>query len=120
MNATQYYIIDSFIKNQKAEHELIPNEDEDHAREDEPYEDPLSGSSDEIHSGDEDDEVAAKTDDEGKEAAKENLKRKSSGSGERSPTNPGLMMGNKDYDPMYDGESSPTVVGSASGSERER
>ena len=29
MNATQYYIIDSFIKNQKPEHERIPDSDAD-------------------------------------------------------------------------------------------
>lgn len=121
MNATQYYIIDSFIKNQKPELELIPDEDEDNDGEGEPYEDPPIGIRDEIHSGDEDEEVAAKTDDEGKKTVKENVKRKSSGSGGRSPKKPAaLLMGNKDYDPMYDGESSPTVVGSASGSERER
>ena len=35
MNALQYYIIDSFIKNQKPnDHELIPSEDEDDADQD--------------------------------------------------------------------------------------
>ena len=116
MNATQYYIIDSFIKNQKPEHELIPDEDDDEDSGSDAYEDPPSGSSDEIHSSDEDEEVAAKTDDEGKE----NVKKKSPGSGRASPKKPGLLTGNKDYDPLYDGESSPTVVGSASTSERER
>jgi hypothetical protein len=115
MNAAQYYIIDSFIKNQKPEHERIPSEDRDgdsfagsHA----PYEDPRSGSSDEIHSGDEDDEgkdVQTKT--------KSKSKRGYSSSSRR--TNP-LKTGSRDYDPLFDGESSPTVVGSSSNSERER
>lgn len=114
MNATQYYIIDSFIKNQKPEHERIPDEDEDDG---EGYTDPHSGSSDEINSGDEDDEVLAKTD-ESKNVPVETVRRKgewkdlpprSSGSGSKSPLKTG-----RDYDPLFDGESSPTVVGSAS------
>lgn len=35
---------------------------------------------------------------------------KGSGSGNQSP----LKTANRDYDPLFDGESSPTVVGSAS------
>jgi hypothetical protein len=119
MNATQYYIIDSFIKNQKpAEHERIPNEDADSTEGHLPYEDPRSGSSDEIHSGDEeDDEVLVKEEElkKGKAKAKHSVRsKKFGGSGK------GLKTGNKDYDPLFDGESSPTVVGSASTSERER
>ncbi|TGO56300.1 hypothetical protein BOTNAR_0226g00130 [Botryotinia narcissicola] len=103
MNATQYYIIDSFIKNQKPDHELIPDEDSDSDLEgrDGRYADP-SGSSDEIQSeGEEDDEVLAK--------AHKNTR-------PETPRNKraGLRSGNKDYDPLYDGESSPTVVGSTS------
>ncbi|KAF7901250.1 hypothetical protein EAF00_003471 [Botryotinia globosa] len=103
MNATQYYIIDSFIKNQKPDHELIPDEDSDSDLEerDGRYADP-SGSSDGIQSeGDEDDEVLAK--------AHKNTR-------PETPRNKraGLRSGNKDYDPLYDGESSPTVVGSTS------
>jgi len=124
MNATQYYIIDSFIKNQKPQdHERIPDEDSDaesfeHTG---PYADPASGSSDEIHSGDEDDaEVAAKAD-EAKSKLRTSIKTRgysgSSRSGsKRSPK--GLQTGSKDYDPLFDGENSPTVVGSASPGER--
>jgi len=125
MNATQYYIIDSFIKNQKPEHERIPDEDDsfDHTHGGR-YEDPTSGSSDEIHSGDEDDEVLAKADEVKKAKAKSSVKPKR---GNSSSSRPGTgtsrkspKKDNKDYDPMFDGESSPTVVGSASTSERER
>ncbi|KAN0121744.1 vacuolar membrane domain containing protein [Hyaloscypha variabilis] len=117
MNATQYYIIDSFIKNQKpADHERIPDEDADSTEGHGPYEDPRSGSSDEINSGDEeDDEVFAKEEElqKSKGKAKHSVR---SGKSSRTP----LKTGNKDYDPLFDGESSPTVVGSASTSERER
>ncbi|RAL66201.1 hypothetical protein DID88_005873 [Monilinia fructigena] len=103
MNATQYYIIDSFIKNQKPDHELIPGEDSDEEGGDERYVDP-SGISDEIHSGEEeeDDEVLAKVHQKNRPETPKNKKRV------------GLRSGNKDYDPLYDGESSPTVVGSTS------
>ncbi len=129
MNATQYYIIDSFIKNQKPEHERIPETDGESiagSRHQEPYEDPRSGSSDEIHSGDEDDaEVLAKGAEEPKSKPKESVRSKrsyggSSRSGRKSPRKAGLHTGNKDYDPLFDGENSPTVVGSASTSDRER
>ncbi|KUJ18524.1 uncharacterized protein LY89DRAFT_581983 [Mollisia scopiformis] len=124
MNATQYYIIDSFIKNQKPDHERIPDVDRDDSFDqghEGRYEDPTSGSSDEIHSGDEDDEVLAKAD-ELKTKAKASAKTKR---GNSSSSRPGTGKShskkvNKDYDPMFDGESSPTVVGSASTSERER
>jgi len=134
MNATQYYIIDSFIKNQKPEHERIPDTDGDSSfegeRHQDPYEDPRSGSSDEIHSGDEDDaEVLAKADEEAKPKPKDSMRSKKRGyssssrsgkSNPRSPRKGGLQTGSKDYDPLFDGESSPTVVGSASTSERDR
>ncbi|KAL3417387.1 hypothetical protein PVAG01_11387 [Phlyctema vagabunda] len=116
MNATQYYIIDSFIKNQKpADHELLPGEDsdsEDHPRT--PYEDPHSGSSDEINSGDEEDATLtdAKTKPKPKDAPK-SKRPYSSGSGRTKE----LKLSSKDYDPLYDGESSPTV-GSSSTSEQ--
>jgi hypothetical protein len=112
MNATQYYIIDSFIKNQKPEHELIGDDEVDSGSD--AYEDPLSGSSDEIASGDEDEELATKA-----KVATESVKRKG-GSSHRSSKKPGLLTGNKDYDPEFDGESSPTVVGSSSSSGPER
>lgn len=127
MNATQYYIIDSFIKNQKPEggHERIPDHDDDSSFEESHgrYDDPTSGSSDEIHSGDEDDaEVMAKVDDIKKGAKAKASVRTSRGSvgSSRSPRPAGpLKTGHKDYDPLFDGESSPTVVGSAGTSERE-
>jgi hypothetical protein len=125
MNATQYYIIDSFIKNQKPEHERIPDEDDsfNHGHEGR-YEDPVSGSSDEIHSGDEDDEILAKAAEIKKGKSKTSVKAKrgnSSGSSSRpSSGKKTLKTATKDYDPMLDGESSPTVVGSANTSERER
>lgn len=105
MNATQYYIIDSFIKNQKPDHELIPDEDSDSDAEGSEgrYADPI-GSSDETNSGEEqeDDEILAK-------GHKTTTIRP-----ETPKTRMGLSSGNKDYDPVYDGESSPTVVGSTS------
>ena len=130
MNATQYYIIDSFIKNQKPGelHERIPDEDSssfEQGRDTAAYEDPMSGSSDEIHSAEEDDpEVLAKVDDEAK-VQKKPKNKGYNGGGSSSTGRPGprrgpLKTGSKDYDPMFDGESSPTVVGSASTSERDR
>jgi hypothetical protein len=111
MNATQYYIIDSFIKNQApGDHEQIPSDDPDEsfdsARDAIPYAEPGFASESE---DDADPEVLAK--------AKENKKRgrpysSSSGTGRRTAQ---LKTGNKDYDPLLDGENSPTtVVGSAS------
>jgi hypothetical protein len=117
MNATQYYIIDSFIKNQKPEHELIPDDDDEIEHEADFRED-ASGSSEQILSEDEDAELAAKADG-GKKVVVERVKRKNEGSGISSPKKSGLLTGSKDYDPIYDGESSPTVVGSSS-SERDR
>jgi hypothetical protein len=113
MNATQYYIIDSFIKKQNPdhEHERIPDEDDgDSINQDRPYEDPISGSSDEISDDEEDPEVLAKGDTETKSSTR------SSGSGKRGPRK--LQTGSKDYDPLFDGETSPTVVGSASSNDR--
>ena len=112
MNATQYYIIDSFIKNQKPEHELIPDDDDEIDHEADFRED-LSGS-DEALSADEDAELATKADADGKKVAVETVKRKNEGSGMSSPRKPGLMTGSKDYDPMFDGENSPTIMGSSS------
>lgn len=117
MNATQYYIIDSFIKNQKPEgHERIPDGDseagdshDENARAHEPY---VEGSSEGMDSGDEDDDAEIKA-----KAKVEEVRRKS-GKGTGSRRSPkALKTGNKDYDPLFDGESSPTVVGSASTSE---
>lgn len=110
MNATQYYIIDSFIKNQKPEHELLPSEDGDDDRTFgvDGYEDPHSGSSEDIASGDEDDEIKVKGDN-----VQVKHKSKASGSGKKR----GALKTGGDYDPMFDGESSPTVVGSASTSD---
>ena len=115
MNATQYYIIDSFIKNHMPDRELIPDDDDERDHEEEFREDPSGSDS---LSADEDAELAAKADDERKKIEVERVKRKSQASRVRSPKKPGLLTGSKDYDPMYDGESSPTV--GSSSSERER
>jgi len=60
----------------------------------------------------------SKADEEGKKipAKVKNKRGRSSSSRGMNP----LKTGNKDYDPLFDGESSPTVVGSSSNSERER
>ncbi|KAK2624060.1 hypothetical protein QTJ16_006694 [Diplocarpon rosae] len=112
MNATQYYIIDSFIKNPKPEgHELIPGEDgaEDASS------DFAEGSCDGMDSCDDsedgDKEIRAK-------ATAEAVRRKERRQGSSSSGKP-LQTGSKDYDPLFDGESSPTIVGSASTRERD-
>lgn len=122
MNATQYYIIDSFIKNQKPEgHERIPDGDSEAGDADadgghgrghrhEPY---VEGGSDGMDSGDEDDDAEIKA-----KAKIEEVKRKKGTGSRRSPK--ALKTAHKDYDPLFDGENSPTVVGSASTSERDR
>ncbi|KAI9048341.1 hypothetical protein LZ554_008133 [Drepanopeziza brunnea f. sp. 'monogermtubi'] len=103
MNATQYYIIDSFIKNQTPEgHESIPEEGEEEAA---------------FLRGDE----SVGSDAESEEVKAEEVKRKArtrtstqavgGGSSQRPKA---LQTGSKDYDPLFDGETSPTVVGSAS------
>lgn len=106
MNATQYYIIDSFIQNQNVgHHEQIPSEDPDEAfgaaRDAIPYTESIDGASD---ADDENDpELRAKI-----KARKE--RPQSSGSRKQK-----LQISQKDYDPLVDGETSPTtVVGSAS------
>ena len=105
MNATQYYIIDSFIKKQSVEHahERIPDDEDESIQR---WEDPDSGSSDSIHSDDDEDaEVLAKA----------NTKSKPEAGGSAKPVRGprSLQTGSKDYDPMFAGETSPTVVGSA-------
>lgn len=98
MNATQYYIIDSFIQNQKPDgHESGPRDGEEGAdgEDAEPF---VEEAGDE----DESDEVKA-----------EEAKRKQSVGGSSRNRPQALKTGSKDYDPLYDGESSPTVVGSA-------
>ncbi|KAL2060225.1 hypothetical protein VTL71DRAFT_9620 [Oculimacula yallundae] len=110
MNATQYYIIDSFIQNQKPEgHERIPDHDDEESG---------SENGDAALVAGEDAEGIETGDDEDQEikpmgsAAVETVKRKKGGSSRRSPK--ALKTQHKDYDPLFDGESSPTVVGSAS------
>ncbi|KAG4439620.1 hypothetical protein IFR05_004915 [Cadophora sp. M221] len=114
MNATQYYIIDSFIKNQKPEgHERIPDADSEAGDESgdggsrglyvEGRSEGLDSDDDEEVDGDKEIKVKGKVED---------VRRKKGGSSRRSPK--ALKTGNKDYDPLFDGESSPTVVGSAS------
>lgn len=114
MNATQYYIIDSFIKNQKpSEHEPLPSDDgdsDDGTDDGGPFVDPLSRANDEVDPELED-EVAKK------EAVDIKTRAKPLGKGHQSNS------GAKDqhsYDPQFDGDGSPTVVGSASNSEREQ
>jgi len=104
MNATQYYIIDSFIQNQnKGTHEQIPSEDPDEAynaaRDAIPYaESGGSDADDEI-----DPELSAKT------KPKKDRPSSSNSRGHKK------LQISKDYDPLVDGESSPTtVVGSSS------
>ena len=60
----------------------------------------------------------SKADEEGKDVPAR-VKSKRGHSSSSRGMNP-LKTGNKDYDPLFDGESSPTVVGSSSNSERER
>lgn len=123
MNATQYYIIDTFIKKQKpGDHELIPDHDDDsEAGHVERYEDPDSGSSDEIHSGDEEDpELSAKVNEVKRKSKISTRAERGSGGSARGKRTEGLKSGRADYDPVTDGESSPTVVGSAGTSERRR
>ena len=110
MNATQYYIIDSFIKKQVQEqgHERIPEDDTDSERDGEMDDE-------EVHSDEEDPEVLAKANKANKDSV---TTKTSSESGTKKPRR--LQTGSKDYDPQYDGENSPTVVGSASTTERDR
>ncbi len=114
MNATQYYIIDSFIKNQKpGEHEELAGEDgdsDDGSDDSDPFDDPTAESVDDL---DEDDE-----DELPKQEAVE-IKPNTSAEvrdGRRSSS----LKDRHNYDPQFDGESSPTMVGSASNSEREQ
>jgi STIMATE family len=107
MNATQYYIIDSFIKKQKsADQEPLSvsvGEGVDSAVDPRPFLDPVLGN-EEIHS-DDDDGVPVE---EAKEAPVGGRNKKIySGRGDEHH-----------YNPQVDGESSPTVVGSSSSSER--
>lgn len=109
MNATQYYIIDSFIQNQnKGQHEQIPSEDPDEtfdaARDAVPYAESLSGGSD--ADDEHDPEVLAKS-----------KMRKDRPQSSSSRNKQKLQVGRKDYDPSVDGEtesSSTLVVGSSS------
>lgn len=119
MNATQYYIIDSFIKNQKPSgHEPLPSDDGDGDNGDSndgtddggPFVDPLSRTNDEVDPEAED-EVAKK------EAV--DIKARANPLGKGNQSNSGAK-GRHSYDPQFDGDGSPTVVGSASNSEREQ
>jgi hypothetical protein len=103
MNATQYYIIDSFIKNQKAEEEI-----DDDTVDGDAYTDP-EVADDEGGNESEDAELLAKSD-----VKVETIRHKMAGKGSGSGVHTPLKTGQRDYDPLFDGESSPTVVGSAS------
>ncbi len=104
MNATQYYIIDSFIKNQKpGEHAPLGGADADGydgADAVRAFADPTPDADDDLESEDET-EIAKK------EALDINANARNAGLKDRH-----------NYDPQFDGESSPTVVGSSSNSER--
>ncbi len=128
MNATQYYIIDSFIKNQTPG-DIVPQrlEGEDVAEHHQPigrYDDPEhNGEEEELFSEDEDEEVKGKNSGEGD--SRESLKGKDNstrgkniGSGSMRTKRATGLVTHGEYDPIFDGESSPTVVGSASGSSR--
>jgi hypothetical protein len=111
MNATQYYIIDSFIKNQKpGEHEELAGEDgdsDDGTDDSDPFDDPTAGSVEDLDSDDEDKLPK-------KEAV--DIDQSLPAGGRKNSALKDLH----NYDPQFDGESSPTVVGSASNSEREQ
>lgn len=107
MNATQYYIIDSFIKKQKPGHEALAGEDEESEGGSTGVDD---GSVDHEYSDDEEPAVV----DEGKKRSK--IKTKVADSKRRKG---GLHINAHDYDPALDGESSPTAGGSKSGSSDE-
>lgn len=115
MNATQYYIIDSFIKKQshEQEHERIPDEDTDSESGDSAYDNSDRRRSNSIHEADP--EVLAKEDQGRKDSSPT---KPPGGSGGKKPRK--LQTGSKDYDPQYDGESSPVIGSSSSTSERDR
>lgn len=108
MNATQYYIIDTFIKKREHGHERLDGEDSDVDSDggDSIFNDPVRDSM----------ESRNEEDPEVKDKASASTPPLGSTGGKKPRT---LQTGSKDYDPLYDGESSPTVVGSASTTERE-
>jgi STIMATE family len=110
MNATQYYIIDSFIKNQKlGEMEVLPSDDgesDDGTDDSDPFDDPTLLSDEDMDS--EDEELPKK----------EAVDIKANGKPETKDDRGSGLKDRHNYDPQFDGESSPTVVGSASNSER--
>lgn len=112
MNAAQYYIIDSFIKKEVIDHDLVPDHDEDDA---ESYDEASHGSIDGLHSDEEDDggEMWAKSRGSRTRAQGE---RKEGGSAHQTPP----KTADTEYDPQFDGESSPTVIGSADSVDTDR
>jgi hypothetical protein len=104
MNATQYYIIDSFIKNQTPGHELLPDGDEDV---DDSFDDPHSGSVDDVLTDEDEDDAEVRAKAKVGRTNAESERR--GGSGSQSPPKPVSV----DYDPLFDGDGSPTVIGSA-------
>jgi hypothetical protein len=103
MNATQYYIIDSFIKKQTDEHELIPDGDDDETHEGSPRE-----SIDGLHSDEEEDDPEVRAKGKGS-LSRVDSERGGGGSGNQTPP----KTADTEYDPQIDGENSPTVLGSA-------
>lgn len=109
MNATQYYIIDSFIKNKRpGDMELLPSDDEesdDGTDNSDPFDDPTLASDEDM---DDEDELL-----------KGEVDIKANGKLETKNNRGGLGLKDRhNYNPQFDGESSPTVVGSASNSDR--
>lgn len=108
MNAIQYYIIDGFIKDQKPEgHEAVAQEEEDG--------DVVGRGNDydeDASDVDGDEAVAAKEDDKTSKPAHTSKKKKK----QRRPSDLIISSEGMEYDPETDGEESPTVVGSGSGS----
>lgn len=104
MNATQYYIIDSFIKSQTPEHELVPGEEDEDS---DSFEESARGSTHDLLSEEEneDEEVWAKANDRRTNPVHE---RRGGGSGNQTLPKPS----GAEYDPQFDGETSPTVIGS--------
>lgn len=107
MNATQYYIIDTFIKNQNPEHEPISSDDEESS----------AGDGHSVRDYSEADRIC---DDSRSLGAEEVIGVKDAVEVKAKPVESKSKHKNKHhYDPTTDGDNSPTVVGSASNSVRE-
>lgn len=104
MNATQYYIIDTFIKNQKpGEFEVLPDGESEGEEEERAF---LGEGVEEGEGGDE--ELAQKTN------VQAEVVRHKRNTGSGSGNHGTLVTGDREYDPVRDGENSPTTAGSGS------